>query len=489
VAGEGDGERTAVLETVRRYFGTPEPPVAELLGGQLLESETLPERPSWDDLYEETRALEFAEVVELGSSRAVVDVRGVWTWTVRQGSHASSSRVDGPAVLEKQDGTWRIVDYVVDGRRRSDSLILGVLAEQQQKGAAVRILMVDRAGTETRFVAELADTGAGHVRIANAYSLVEHDALWSNLGVGTKGEVPEGGRRTILLDTHHVIDLDEKMMAVALDVRSASGRIPFVLTVPPVAPDEVVPQPAPRRLPLLRRSRSWNLLIAAAATVAMAWWAGWVAILVPLYLGLQNYWRIRVNGSLPPRLYPVRRALDVAVVLAAVLIVWWSPVAWLAVPLLVGILVFLAFGRFGTAHQSLRFGTAFTAAFLWLYLLGNETAPLSPCRIAGGSASHVADSFAGAVLTGDVARARALESSDPIVYDERTLFRIYASTTPAAALETRQRLHNHVCRTLQDGDGVVACYAYTAIGSRKAPAPLQIFVSCENRSWRVRSWL
>jgi hypothetical protein len=488
VAGEGDGERTAVLETVRRYFGTPDPPVTELLGGELLESETLPEKPSWDDQYEETRVLESAEVVELGPGRAVVDVRAAWTWKVRQGSYAASSRVDGPAVLEKQDGTWRIVDYVVDGRRRSDSLIFGVLAEQQQKGATVRILMVDRAGNGTFFVAELNDIGAGHVRVASAYSLVEHDALWSNLGVGTTEEAPEGGRRTILLHTHHVIDLDEKMMAVALDVRSASGRIPFVLTVPPVAPEDVVPQPPPRRLPLLRRSRSWNLLIAAAVTAAMAWWAGWAAILVPLYLGLHSYWRIRVAGSLPPRLHPFRHLLDMGVVLAAFLIVWWSPVSWLAVPLLVGVVVFLAFSRFGTAHHSLRLGTAFTAAFLWLYLLGGETGPLSPCRIAGGSASHVADSFAGAVFTGDIARARALESSDPIVYDERALFRVYASTTPAAAVETRRELHNRLCRTAQDA-GVVACYAYTAKGARKAPAPLEIFVRCDNRSFRVHSWL
>jgi hypothetical protein len=81
----------------------------------------------------------------LCGARAVVEVHGSIAAHLTRGRYAVRVELDGPALLEKADGRWRVVDFTRDGRRRSKALVFGPLAEQHQHGVSARVLAVDRS--------------------------------------------------------------------------------------------------------------------------------------------------------------------------------------------------------------------------------------------------------------------------------------------------------------------------------------------------------
>ena len=63
--------------------------------------------------------------------------------------------------------------------------------------------------------------------------------------------------------------------------------------------------------------------------------------------------------------------------------------------------------RFARRQRELRLIAALAVASGWLFLLGNLSAPLSPCRLADGPAAGKADRFMHALLTDVSGAARA----------------------------------------------------------------------------------
>lgn len=490
---EGTKDQADVLEVVGRYFADPEAQNEGLLAGKLLEWVAAMGEVPWHERYRFDRTLEGATVRELSHDAAVVDIKARFEARLKRGSVEYVRRADGPVRLERLDGEWRIVDLVVEGRGRCDSIVLGTLAEQHQVGVTARVVGLDRHASGTSFLIELSDVGAGDVRLVNAYALVEHDTLWSKLSVASREALPPGGTRRILVQSEHEISLDETTMAVALDVRSGARRLPFVMTVPPRPPGSLVPQPAPRRLPPLRGSWPRHLLIYAGITAAVGWWYGWIAILVPLYVALSFYWQVRVKGILPPHLYRYRSLLDLAVVAAVFSLLWLTPITDLAVPFLVATATFALLTPMGPRRHQARMIASLTAGVAWFFLLGTATGPLSPCRLTAGSPASFSDSFARALLTGDDAFVDRHSSSGLPKQLSRSLKREYVSTRADAVVGTRRPVdpHDGFCEDQRDRLGAVGCYEYKVTGARAGQGELNdlvVAVRCDARTWRVSEW-
>jgi hypothetical protein len=481
-----EDDRAEVLDVVRRLFLGETSSDEELLGGTLLEWERLVGPLPWGDRYEYSRTLERLEIRELDERCATVDAVVRYLATVKRGSRAHEATIEGPVLLDKQDVGWRVVDYRVNGRSRAETVVLGPLAEQRQPGVTARVLGLQRAALATQFAVELVDEGAGDVHVKHAYALVESQMLWKRLSVG--GSCPaEDGRQSILASLDEPVDVDETLFAIALDVHSATGKKPFVMRVPVRRPEELVAQPPPRRLPPLRGSWPRHLLVYAAFTAALAWWNGWYAIVVPLFVAGSYYGQVRSCGLLPRRLDPIRYLIDATVASAIFFALWESPAVNLAVPCLIAGAVYFTLRPLRRRIQpTSRLVTALTIGSAWLFLLGTSTGRLSPCRLTGSNPSSAALSFAHAVYSDDLRAAaqQQLSGSEPVdpylakllVHDARG--RPVALRTPSS----RDRL----CRYFRSDRLVQSCFVYgpTAGGSSQ----LWIGVGCDGKNWRVYRW-
>jgi hypothetical protein len=497
VAGEPqEADRAAVLETVRLYFGGPGEPSDDLLGGWLYDYSQLMHDPDAEPAdgvpppgaMRHERTLERAELLELGPERAVVDVRAVLSWKAVHGTFKGSYESRGPAVLEKIDGAWRIVDFDVAGMARSTSIVVGTLAEQHHEGATARVIALDRSPVGTAFVVELVDTGAGPMTLSQSFALVEDQATWARMATRPKDPVPAWGSRRFYALASAVIPITETLIAVALDVRAGSHRLPFLLRVPPVVPEELVPQqPPPRRLPVLRSTSTRGLLVAAAVTAGVAWFYGWVALLVPIFVGLEHYRRVRKAGRLPPRLRPVRHLLDVAVIATGFVLLWETPAEYFAIPYLVAIASYLILFPFGARHEQMRIYCALTAGVLWLILLGGPGDRFSPCRFADGDPADVARRFASAVVTGDMAQAgRVTRNRLPLT--RRDISLVY-TPVPGSALS---QVHPgdpaaRYCSAFSDIGG--RCYRYGPAKPTTLRHVLLVGIGCNGKTWRVAAWI
>jgi hypothetical protein len=406
-----EDDRAAVLDIVGAFFSDSEESKDHLLWGPLLDWSRLIGPVSWSKRFETRITLAGAEIVELTATHAVVDVHAQQTSAVVRGSHTDSYSFDGPAVLEKVGTGWRLVDFSMDGRRRLDALVCAPLAEQERGGVTVRVLGVDRTVQSTGFVVDVVNAGKNPVRVRSAFALFETATAWARLNRGSNESIASGESGTVFLASAHTVELTDSLLAIALDVRTTSRRLPFRLKVPVAPPETLIPQRAPRLLPLMRSTWPRSLVAYVALTVGAAWWYGWLAIAVPLYVGLSVYRSIRVTGRLPERLHSARHVLDVSVALCAFLILWETPAVNLAVPAAVAGFVYLALRPLRRRREETRVVLALSVGAAWLFLLGLSDGPLSPCRIADGTPASIADSFAHALLTRNLARAHGYESN------------------------------------------------------------------------------
>jgi hypothetical protein len=432
-----------VLDTVRAFFGDPEAG-SELTGGPLLEWGELVEAGSTKSgkRLEHERVLESAEILELAESHAVVEVRAAQRGSLVRGSWEYEVRLDGPAVLEKLDGGWRIVDLTQDGRRRLASIVRGPLAEQQRPEATVRVLGVDRCTQTTQYLVELVNTGEHELSLDRAWALFETETSWTRLGRGRGDPIPPGESGTVLLGGHSAVELSDPVLGLALRLRAGRRKLPFLLKVPLVKPDELVPQRPPRYLPMLRSTWPRSLAFYAVLTAGFAWWMHELAVVVPVFVAGSLYVQIRTRDALPERLYRFRFVLD-ALVAAALFLVLWEVAPILAAPSAIAALVYLVFWRVARRRRELRLVAALMVGTAWLFLLGTYTGPLSPCRIADGSPASAADSFA---------------------------------------------LSIRLCKQLKDYEGVVGCYQYRAPVGKERTA-FTAGISCGGTSWRLDEWI
>jgi hypothetical protein len=480
-------DREAVLDAARSFFTASEADESQM-SGVLLEWVRLRRGTPWRGHFKHRRAFEGAEILELGATRAVLQVRGEHNATIARGSYRFRASLDGPAVLEKIDGQWRIVDFTIAGRRRLQSLVLGPLAEQEHQDVVVRVVGVDRSAYATEVLLEIVNSRVAEIRVERGLMLL--GGSWTPVSTGSKPQiVPAGATTTVSLIAGTPLELSQQGLSVAVRVRAGRRKVPFLLQVPLVRPEVPFRQSPPRRLPLLRSSWLGTLALYAVGTGALAWYAGWLALGPPLYL-LLAYWRHwRLFGLLPERLHRARFVLDAVVLGGAFLLLWETPAAELAVPFVVAILAYAALRPFAP-NENARQLVALSAAATWLVLLGTSTGPLSACRLANGPTGATADTFAGAILTGDFTRAHRYEATSSLRRLEAYLRPPVSERAAIAAIATRRVLsHNQgVCRYLRSA-GSVDCYLYALGQKGQARRVLWVGIGCQARHWRVDAWL
>jgi hypothetical protein len=461
------------VDVVRAYFESLDD---RWLGGELATWAALQAPADGPSPYEHTRAVHEVQLVEEHETRAVVSVRAENVARIPRGTFAWHTSFDGPVVLERTGDGWRIVDYTLDGRARSDSVVVGPLAEQENAGITVRVLGVDLTPRATRILVEVENGTAEEARVDRLF--VVHGGRWRRAGGAARALSP--GESVAIQHTIGAIERSHRSVSVAAVARLGRRRLPFLLHVPlarPAAPFRSAP---PRRLPLAASAWAAGPFGYAVLTAVIAWWLGWFALLVPVFVVLV-YWRHwRTTGRLPERLYAVRHVLDVAVVAVCCVVPWLTPAPYLAVPIAVGVASYLLLGvaRVGDA---VRFTVAISVATGWLALLGGPDGPLSPCRLAGGDPGDTADAFAMAVLRADRPAARALETAGARrVY--RLVTRPVTSARAARAVARRRDLtSSSLCHDLA-GPALAHCYVYP-LGAQVLP--VYVGLRCEARDWRV----
>jgi hypothetical protein len=251
-------------------------------------------------------------------------------------------------------------------------------------------------------------------------------------------------------------------------------------------PVELVAQPAPRRLPPLRASWPRNLLLYAGISAVVAWFYGWLAILVPLSLGLNVYWQLRTRGLLLRRLDPARYLVDAAVVAVVFGVLWESPLVDFAVPFLVTTALFLGLGALMPRRNELRVIAALTVGLAWLLLLGTSKGPLSPCRLADGRAATAADTFARALAAGRVAEAVRLEHRGQPALARGVLAALYSPVAHSTLTSVEQGAPaERYCSLLEAS----SCYRYGPPAPSTIKHVLVIRVGCDGTTWRIYSWI
>ena len=350
----------------------------------------------------------------------------------------------------------------------------GRLAGRAEQGDGERSRCRPWTGA-TELVLEVDNSSLETLRVDCAFTVFEDNNAWQPTSIDSSQQIAPGTTGFVLVNSSHTLDLSEPDVFIALRLRAAGKKLNFLLRVPLVPQEAPARLPPPRRLPILRMTWPRSLLFYAALTAGASWWYGWWAIAVPLYVALSYYWQVRAIGVLPERLHRFRYPLDVLVVAAAFLLLWETPAVDLAVPVVVAVLVYVALGRFKRYGET-RIVLALSAGASWLFLLGLSGGPLSPCRIADGTAASVSDSFAHAVLTGDKRTVRRLE----LPYLQDRLIPQPVSPPIAAAILSRRSPNS--CFGLSS---LNHCFAYRSPGKKLR---VWVVIRCETRTWRVRDW-
>jgi hypothetical protein len=463
------------VETARAYFAERD---NSLLGGILADwarwEEGLPDSIP----VERRRTVEKVELLDESATQVVVDVRAGQRTTIPRGTYVWDTSFDGPAVLERDGDDWRIVDFTLDGRRRSHALVVGPLAEQEQEGLTLRILGVDRAPRATSVLAEIVNDTTEEVRVEHGVLLIA--GVWRRVRAQAAAIAP-GATGTIALASAHTVALTQPALTIGLRARSGRRRVRFLLHAPLARPVQPLRQPPPRRLPLLQDSQPAMLTLYALLTVALAWWLGWFALIVPVFLVLL-YWRqVRAVGRVPRRLHGIRHVLDALVIAACLAGTWFTPAAELTVPIAVGLVAYasLTLLRVGEGTRMLL---AFSAATTWLALLGGPTDALSPCRIAGGDPGATADAFARDVFAADLAAARRLAVRSAFPYEQLLRQPLPARAAAASIAHRREATGGALCKPLA-ARNVTHCFLYRT--PTNTTVQLWVGIGCEARRWRV----
>jgi len=165
-------------------------------------------------------------------------------------------------------------------------------------------------------------------------------------------------------------------------------------------------------------------------------------------------------------------------------LVWETPAAELAVPLVVGVAAYALLWPFARVKESTRIMAALSAATGWLILLGGSTGPLSACRVADGRPSSTADSFMHALLTGDIAGVHHVDTTAVRPF-ESMIARIPPARRPHAVVPRRRDVSDgRLCDALRSTSNVDRCYEYR-MGRKATSGSLWVGVSCHVRRWRV----
>ena len=191
--------------------------------------------------------------------------------------------IEGPVRLRRIGGSWRIADYVQNGRRRSDSIRLSPSGAQQVDGVTLSALSADLQGGYTMIYLEVENAGERELVLDWAALGIPAKRAWGYVPLGLlPSRFPPG--RTIAAAWAWT-ELPLQTPAVRLVVVPKGKRVGFDFVVGLTATDDIQRlQPAPRALPLrLRTRRSALPLVPLLILVPVFLIGGWPALGVVLF--------------------------------------------------------------------------------------------------------------------------------------------------------------------------------------------------------------
>ena len=276
-------EQHAVEEAVREYFQAAEDSRADLATGKLETFLRLPvSLTTLTDEAATSETISFSELSarEIRGDLALVDLEGLWEIT---GNHPTSGRfkgtrhLGGPVLLHRIEGLWKVADYVLNGRCRSESIVIDPSGIQESDGLALSIRAADLQGDGTSFYAEVTNARG---------STVEWD--WAALGSPRRGSwrfeelglsaaaLPPGGPH-VLHAFGPPVPLATKELRVILVEKPRRPTFDLVVRLDSARHELQDVQRAPDSLPLrlrLRHSRSALFGILPSVSSFSCWAAG-----------------------------------------------------------------------------------------------------------------------------------------------------------------------------------------------------------------------
>jgi hypothetical protein len=194
---------------------------------------------AWQELVDEARAGEDvereAEIVRIGvdvidDRAAVVALEGELVTRVAGRRHRFA--LGGPVAVERTADGWRVVDFVLDGRRRLDCIRIGPFASYEAAGvrATVEATSDDRAGASA--VVTVESRRAGGAAVAEAW--VGNGLRWRCVQVRPLALEP-GERRQALVAIGGIGVPRTRVRRLVLTGRAGDDR--FVLDLPVEPPD------------------------------------------------------------------------------------------------------------------------------------------------------------------------------------------------------------------------------------------------------------
>jgi hypothetical protein len=245
--------------------------------------------------------------------------------------------------------------------------------------------------------------------------------------------------------------------------------------------------PPPRRLPLrLRTTLPQFLALNGAITAVVAWQWGWIALVIPLFVGFHLYRTLNAATEPPAWFRRWRRVIPPALVAMAALLAWETRLIQFVLPGALGIALFAGMLRAGWPDRRTAALAGVVAGAALYFGLGTGGKPLSPCRLLGADRAAEADAFTRGMLEGDLAGARKHAISSLASLLEPSDTRHLSAAKVAAAVDTQRG--PMVCAyplvgTLHD------CFEYDV--PETAAHPQSTFfaaVTCDGGQWRVRTY-
>jgi hypothetical protein len=221
------------------------------------------------------------EVTHVSDDRATADLEASLTWTLDHPEHGRSSRTEeltGPVEIERDGGSWRVVDVMVDGRPRSSSW-REVPGSVELDGLRVEGLVLELASHHTRLELEVENRGAHPVVVYEALRGARTLGIWTYVPVPLADvvEVEPGRRRRVRAGWREVFPLDTDALRFVVRAGEVDGsrrfELHFAVRRRPAAEVVLLGRPPwPARLSV-RRRRSLQLapLAVVGAFLVLRW--------------------------------------------------------------------------------------------------------------------------------------------------------------------------------------------------------------------------
>ena len=307
-----DAHDPQIEEAIRTYFAASVEEAAGLSAGVLAELLELTrdfEQPA--TMTEQRLSVRKLEVIRLDGDRAEIAIEATQhlTYETDEGERQSDRLlIEGPMLLRRIDGVWKVADYSRNGRRRSESLRLHPPGTQEVDGVRVTALAADLEAGYTVIYLRVTNPHASDLILDWAALGIPRSRSWRYVPVDVLPSTFPPGDTVAAAWMWKGVPL--AIPALRLVLLPKGRRVGFDLVVgAPGAEGLEALQPAPTALPFrlrMRRSPVFQLL-PLLTLVPVFLFGGWPAVgLVMFLLGALIVGSL-VRNRLKGRRFPSRR--------------------------------------------------------------------------------------------------------------------------------------------------------------------------------------